>query len=87
MNPLAIEDMLFNYKNNKTWAENLSIPMQIGLTMSGCIVFCCWVGYWIDKYLDTKGVFTIIFILLGIAGGGIVAYRQILEILNDGEKK
>lgn len=72
--------MLFDYKKNRVWAENLSIIMQLGLTMAGCILFCFFAGYYIDKFLGTKGVFVTIFILLGIAGGANVVYRQILEI-------
>jgi F0F1-type ATP synthase assembly protein I len=38
------------------------------------------VGHFLDKWLGLKGVFTTVFILLGIAGGANVCYRQILEI-------
>jgi ATP synthase protein I len=75
-------EMLFNYKKNRSWAENLSIVMQIGLTMAGCICFCFFVGLYLDRWLHTKGILTVIFTLLGVAGGGNVAYRQILEIVN-----
>jgi hypothetical protein len=71
---------LFDYKRNRDWAENLTIVMQLGLTMAGCIVFCFFVGRGLDKWLGFNGVFTTIFILLGIAGGANVCYRQILEI-------
>lgn len=59
--------------------------MQLGLTMAGSILFCFAIGYYLDKWLGTKGVFITIFILLGIAGGGYTAYRQILEI-TEGDK-
>jgi F0F1-type ATP synthase assembly protein I len=75
--------MFFNYKKNSTWAENLSIVMQIGLTMAGCIVFCFFVGFYIDRWLGTRGIFITIFTLLGVAGGGNVAYRQIMEIFRE----
>jgi F0F1-type ATP synthase assembly protein I len=78
--------MLFDYKKNQTWAENLSIVMQIGLTMAGCIGFCFFVGYYLDRWLGTKGIFITIFIILGVIGGGNVAYRQILEIISDDQK-
>ena len=63
--------------------------MQLGLTMAGCIVFCFFVGYWLDHWLKTRGLFIAIFTLLGIAGGANVAYRQIMEIFeeNETEKK
>ena len=72
--------MVFNYKKNSSWAKNLTIVMQLGLTMAGCIVFCFFVGHGLDKWLGLRGVFATIFILLGIAGGANVCYRQILEI-------
>ena len=75
-------EMLFNYRKNRSWAENLSIVMQIGLTMAGCICFCFFIGLYLDRWLHTKGILTVIFTLLGVAGGGNVAYRQILEIVN-----
>jgi F0F1-type ATP synthase assembly protein I len=73
--------MVFNYKKNRAWAENLSIVMQIGLTMAGCIVFCFFSGLYLDRWLGTKGIFETIFIVLGIVGGAITVYRQISKTL------
>lgn len=75
--------MVFNYKKNRAWAENLSIVMQIGLTMAGCIVFCFFIGLYLDKWLGTKGIFVTIFIILGVVGGAITVYRQISETLEN----
>ena len=75
--------MLFNYKKNRVWAENLTIVMQIGLTMAGCIVFCFFVGLYLDKWLGTRGIFVSIFTVLGVIGGGITVYRQIMEVIED----
>jgi len=75
--------MLFNYKKNRVWAENLSIVMQIGLTMAGCIVFCFFVGLYLDKWIGTKGIFVTIFTVLGVIGGGVTVYRQIAATLNE----
>ena len=72
--------MFFNYKKNRAWAENLTIVMQIGLTMAGCIVFCFFVGLYLDKWIGTKGIFVTIFTILGVIGGGITVYRQIMEV-------
>jgi F0F1-type ATP synthase assembly protein I len=57
--------------------------MQIGLTMAGCIIFCFFLGLYIDKWLGTKGIFVTIFTILGVIGGGITVYRQILEVIED----
>ena len=75
--------MLFNYKKNRAWTENLTIVMQIGLTMAGCIIFCFFLGLYIDKWLGTKGIFVTIITILGVIGGGITVYRQILEVIED----
>lgn len=75
--------MVFNYKKNRVWAENLSIVMQIGLTMAGCIVFCFFVGLYLDKWIGTKGIFVTIFTVLGVIGGGVTVYRQITATLNE----
>jgi len=73
--------MSFNYKKNRAWAENLTIVMQIGLTMAGCIVFCFFVGLYLDKWIGTKGIFVTIFTILGVIGGGVTVYRQIMEVI------
>jgi F0F1-type ATP synthase assembly protein I len=75
--------MRFNYKKNRPWAENLTIVMQIGLTMAGCIVFCFFVGLYLDKWLGTRGIFVTIFTILGVIGGGVTVYRQIMEVIED----
>lgn len=50
--------------------------------MVGCILFCFAIGYFLDKWLGTKGLFIIVFIILGIIGGGFTVYKQIDEVLN-----
>jgi ATP synthase protein I len=72
--------MFFNFKKNRVWIENLSIITQLGLTMAGCIFFCFFVGRYLDRFLGTKGIFVAIFTVLGVIGGGVVVYRQILEV-------
>lgn len=77
----------FNFKEDKAWIEDLALVSQLGLTMAGAILFCFAVGYYLDSWLGTKGVFITIFILLGIAGGGYTAYRQIVGITKTDEKR
>ncbi len=72
--------MIFDFKKNRAWIENLSIVTQLGLTMAGCIFFCFFVGRYLDRLLGTKGIFVAIFTILGVIGGGVVVYRQILEV-------
>ena len=63
------------------------LVMQFGLTLVGCIVFCFFVGRYLDRWLGTKGIFITIFTLLGVAGGANVVYRQITEVLEDNKGK
>lgn len=60
--------------------------MQLGLTMAGCILFCFFVGYLLDKWIGTHGIFIAIFTILGVLGGANVCYRQILEITRVGDR-
>ncbi len=78
---------MFNYKKNSTWAENIAIVTQLGLTMAGCIIFCFFIGYFLDKWLGTGGVFVTIFTILGVAGGANVCYREILKITDFQKEK
>ncbi len=75
--------MSFNYGKNRSWVENLTVVMQIGLTMAGCVVFCFFVGLYLDKWIGTRGVFVTVFIILGVIGGGVTVYRQIADVLNE----
>lgn len=77
--------MIFDYKKNRPWAENLQILMQVGLTMAGCIAFCLFVGRYLDRWIGTRGVFTVIFTILGVVGGANVVYRQVIAVLEPGK--
>jgi len=79
--------MFFDFKKNRAWAENLAIVMQIGLTMAGCIVFCFFIGLYLDKWIGTRGIFVAIFTVLGVIGGAITVYRQIVKVFQQKEEK
>ena len=79
--------MVLDFKKHRLWSESLSVIMQLGLTMIGCILFCFWIGYLLDKWLDTGGIFITVFIILGVVGGGVTVYRQIMEFTVPDEKK
>ena len=66
--------------------ENLTIVMQLGLTMVGCVLFCFYIGYKLDGWLGTRGVFVTIFIILGVVGGAVTAYRQIMDVTASGKE-
>ena len=75
--------MRFDYKKNRAWAENLTLIMQLGLTMIGCILFCFFIGRYLDRWLGTRGIFVTVFSILGVIGGGNTVYRQILKSLEE----
>lgn len=79
-------DMKFDFKSNREWATHLTIIMQLGLTMVGSIAFCFIIGFYLDRWLHTKGIFTAVFIVLGVVGGAITVYRQIMEVIEDDKK-
>jgi F0F1-type ATP synthase assembly protein I len=79
--------MAFDYKKNRVWAENLTIVMQLGLTMAGCIVLCFFVGRYLDQWLGTRGVFITLLTVFGVIGGANVTYRQIIDITTDKNDK
>jgi ATP synthase protein I len=77
---------LFDLKKHGKFMDDIAIVSQLGLTMAGSILFCFAIGYYLDKWLNTKGLFITIFILLGIAGGGYTVYRQIMEVTTRDEE-
>lgn len=77
--------MLFDFKKNRDWVTHLTIVTQLGLSMVGSIAFCFAVGYYLDRWLHTRGIFITIFTVLGVIGGAIVVYRQIMHVIEDGK--
>ena len=73
-------------KETRKIFEQLTLVSQLGLTMVGSIGLGFAIGYYLDKWLGTKGIFLTLFILLGIGGGGYTVYRQIRE-LEDSEEE
>jgi ATP synthase protein I len=69
------------------WADDLTLVSQLGLTMAGSILLCFAIGYYLDKWFGTMGLFITIFILLGIAGGGYTVYREIMKTLGQEKKE
>jgi len=59
----------------------LTLVTGLGLTMMVAIGICGVAGYYADKWLDTSPGFLIAGIFLGVAAGGIQAYRSILKTM------
>jgi lipid-A-disaccharide synthase-like uncharacterized protein len=71
-----------DFKKHRNWAESLTIVLQLGLTMAGCIVSCFFAGRFIDQWLGSRAIATVLFTLFGVIGGAVVCYRQIMEALS-----
>lgn len=65
--------------------EHLTLVTQLGLTMAGSIGLGFFAGFYLDRWLGTRGLFLIVFILLGVAGGFITVFREITKTLAQGE--
>lgn len=76
----------FNFKEQRANAEYLALTMQLGLTMAGSIGLGFVIGYYLDRWLGTKGPLLIVFILLGVVGGAITCYRQIMDLESEQKK-
>ena len=67
--------------------NQVTMVTQLGLTMAGSILLGLLIGYYLDKWLlHTKGPFIVVFILLGIVGGGYTVYREIMKATNQDRK-
>jgi len=66
-------------KKKNDFIYYLSLVTQIGLTIIASILIGLYIGIFLDRTFKTKGVFLIIFLLIGIAGGFYNSYKQILR--------
>lgn len=65
----------------------LVLVSQVGINLVTPIVLCALLGSWIDKKAGTKWIFSVIFILLGIASGFLNAYRLIMSVNKSNEEE
>jgi len=59
-------------------ANMLSLISQIGLMILISILGCTFLGKFIDTKLNTKPIFTIAFLLLGIGGAFMSVYKTLI---------
>jgi ATP synthase protein I len=52
---------------------------QLGLTIIVTILVGLGIGIVLDKFVGTKGVCTVLFLLIGIGAGFMNAYREIMR--------
>ena len=59
----------------------LALFTHIGMTMVVCILGCILLGVFLDNLLGTGRVFTIVFILLGVASAFWSVYKIIMKTM------
>ena len=67
--------------NNKMYievAKMLSLISQLGIMMVISILGPFFIGRFIDNYLNTKPIFTLIFLVLGIGAAFISVYKTVI---------
>ncbi len=71
--------MLFNKKNSKHF-ESLGIASVMGLQLVSGVVVGLAMGYYLDKYFETKPWLTLIFLVFGIIAGYKNMFRELQRI-------
>lgn len=71
--------MLFNKKNSKH-IESLGIASVMGLQLVSGVVVGLAMGYYLDKYFETKPWLTLIFLVFGIIAGYRNMFRELQRI-------
>ena len=56
----------------------LSLISQIGITMVVSILCTFFLGRYIDGLLNTKPIFTLIFLVIGIGGAFVSVYKMVI---------
>ena len=72
--------MFFKNKKNNEYFENLLRASVVGLHLVSATFVGLLIGYFLDKWLDSKPIFTIIFLLFGIAAGYKNMYLEVKGI-------
>ncbi|MGH2575481.1 MAG: AtpZ/AtpI family protein [Ignavibacteria bacterium] len=80
--PSELQKATSSYRKGWMYAE---IAFQYG----AAIVICALAGYWLDKYLDTNVLFTVIGVFLGAAAGfiGLLRTLKVVDFKRKGELK
>lgn len=65
---------------NKSFLEYLSLLTQLGLVMVISILLGLFTGLFIDRKFNLEGIFTIIFLIFGVIGGFMAAYKLIANL-------
>lgn len=64
-----------NNNSDKNFLKNIALVSQIGFSMITPILLGVYIGQFIDKKAGTKGIFTIILLLIGVGGGFVNLFK------------
>lgn len=68
------------------YLKNLTLISQLGLMMVIPIFLCVFFGIWLDGKVGTNGVFTIVFMLIGVFAGFRNMFVIVLKKIDTGKK-
>ena len=60
---------------DKNFLKNIALISQVGFSMIAPILVGVYLGQFIDKKVGTKGIFTIIFIIIGVGGSFVNLFK------------
>lgn len=66
--------------NKRTGYNAFTLISQLGLTLAVPIILGALAGHWIDGKLGTGMIFFVLLLLLGLVGGFVGAYQQIMAV-------
>ncbi len=72
-------------KETRKYAIQMAFASSIGIAMILAIFGCLLIGVYLDRKLDSGHVFTVIFLLIGIAAGFRNLYTLIKQNFTDEE--
>lgn len=74
--------------NFREFGKAVGMISQIGISMVVPILLCVWLGSYLDKTLETKPIFLIIFVILGVLAAFRTLYMlTIYKFKKEDEKK
>jgi len=56
-----------------------ALVTQVGLTIVFSVLIGLFIGIFLDRAFKTKGIFLVIFVIMGVIGGFYNVYKQILK--------
>lgn len=70
-----------NNKNSYESLKPLVLLTQLGINMTLYPIICMFLGKYIDKWLGTGQVFTLILVILGFIAGFRMAFRSLKGVI------